>query len=127
MKTEGENELHESLSTTDNSSIGYILVMDLHYPVACTNKMWMKTYKIGNNDLAAITFKPRNIYWNKPTIVGATVLDLSRRQMYWFQYKHIRANFKTLVLYSNTDSSNYEIESVDLYEDLNNNDAIYQE
>ena len=44
--------------------------------LAQTNKMWMKTYKILNDDLAAITFKPRKIYWNKPTIVDATILDL---------------------------------------------------
>ena len=54
--------------------------------LAQTHRMWMKTYKIFNDDLAAITFKPRKIlYWNKPTIVGATILDLSKRHMYWFQ------------------------------------------
>ena len=72
--------------------------------------MSMKTYKIFNNDLAAKTFKPRKIYSNKPTIVGATLLDLSKWQMYWFHYKLMKANFKTLVLYSDTDSSIYKIE-----------------
>ena len=52
--------------------------------LAETNKMWMKTYKIITDDLATITFKPRKIYWNEPTIVGATILDLSKRHMYWF-------------------------------------------
>ena len=95
--------------------------------LAQTNKTWMKTCKIFHNDLAAITFKPRKVYWNKPTIVGATILDLSKRHMYWFRPKHMKAFFKTLVLYSDTDSLIYEVESEDMYEDLNNNDAIYQE
>ena len=95
--------------------------------LAQTNKMWMKTYKIFNDDLAAITFKPRKIYWNKPTIVGATILDLSKRHMYWFHYKYMKPNFRTPVLYSDTDSLIYEIESHDLYEDLKNNQAINQE
>ena len=95
--------------------------------LAQTNKMWMKTYKIFNDDLAAITFKPRKIYWNKPPIVGATILDLSKRLMYWFHYKYMKPNVRTLGLYSDTDSLIYEIESDDLYEDLKNNQAINQE
>ena len=86
--------------------------------LALTNKMWMKTYRVFNDDLAAITFTPCKIHWNKSTIVGATVLDLSKRYLYWFHYKHMKANFKTLVLYCRTDSLIYEIRSEDLYEDL---------
>ena len=95
--------------------------------LAQTNKMWMKTYKTLKDDLATITFKPRKIYWNKPTIVGATILDLSKRHMYWFHYKFMKPNFRTLVLYSDTDSLIYEIELDDLYEGLKNNQAINQE
>ena len=39
----------------------------------------------------------------------------------------MKPNFRTLVLYSDTDSLTYEIESEDLYEDLKNNQAINQE
>ena len=39
----------------------------------------------------------------------------------------MKANFKTLVLSSDTDSLIYEIESKDLYEDLKNNDAVCQD
>ena len=95
--------------------------------LAQTNKMWMKTYKIFNDDLAAITSKPRKIYWIKPTIVGATILDLSKGHMDWFHYKLVKPNFRTLVLYSDTDFLIYEIQSDDLYGDLKNNQAINQE
>ena len=39
----------------------------------------------------------------------------------------MKPNFRTLVLYSDTDSLIYGIESDDLYEDLKNNQAINQE
>ena len=92
--------------------------------LAQTNKMRMKTYKIFNDDLAAIRFKPRKTYWNKPTFVGATILDLSKRH---FHYKYMKPNFRTLVLYPDTGSLIYEIESDDLYGDLKNNQVINQE
>ena len=52
-----------------------------------TNKMWMNTNKIFNNDLAAITFKPRIIDWIKTAKVGAIILKLSKRHIYGFHYK----------------------------------------
>ena len=60
-----------------------------------TSKMWMKTYKIFNNQLAAITFTQRKIYWDKPTIVSATILDLAKLHMYWFHFMCMKQNFKT--------------------------------
>ena len=50
--------------------------------LAQTKKMWMKTDKIFNNDLPAITFKPRKIHFNEATIVGATILNLSKRHIF---------------------------------------------
>jgi len=35
-----------------------------------TIKTWMKTFKIFNKQLAAITFAQRGIYWDKSTIVS---------------------------------------------------------
>ena len=78
--------------------------------------MWPNACKIFSNDLAAITFEPRKIEWNKLTIVCATLVDLSKRHMYWFHYEHKKANFKTLVLNSNTDSFNDNVHSENLCE-----------
>ena len=41
--------------------------------------------KFGDN-LAALSFHARKIYWNTPTIIGATILDLGKYQMYNFHY-----------------------------------------
>ena len=92
--------------------------------LAQTKEMWMKTNQRFNNVLAAITFIPLKICWNEPTVVGATILDLPKRHKYWLHYKHMKANFKTLALCSDTNFLSYEIESEGLYEDLKSNDAI---
>ena len=95
--------------------------------LAQTSKMWIKTYKMFDNQLAAISFNQRKIYWDKPTIVDATILDLSKRHMYWFHYKYMKPSFKTLVLQSNTDFLIYEIESDDLYKNLKEIESIYND
>ena len=54
--------------------------------LAQTNKIWMKTYKKFNSNLAAVTStsdNPLKNNWNKPTLVGATKKDLSK-QSYGF-------------------------------------------
>ena len=68
--------------------------------------------------MAAMYSKPKIITWNTPTIVGATLLDLSKYYMYRFHYRVMRQNFQCRLLYSDTDSLIYRIESNDLYQDL---------
>ena len=87
----------------------------------------MNRHKIFNDDLVAITFEPQKIYWTKPTIVGATNLDLLTQHMHWLRTKYMKGKFKTLVFFSDTDSLIYKVESEHLYEDLTSKDAIHQE
>ena len=60
------------------------------------------------------------IFWNKPTIVGATILDLSKMFIFDFHYNTMKQNFDCSLLYSDTDSLIYEIRTIaiDLYNDL---------
>ena len=73
--------------------------------------------------LVSMCSKPKIITWNTPTIVGATVLDLSKFYMYRFQYQVMRQNFQCRLLYSDTDSLIYRVESNDLYQDFANQSA----
>ena len=41
------------------------------------DKSLLKTFKIFDENLAAVILKQTKIYWNKPTIVGACVLELA--------------------------------------------------
>ena len=83
-----------------------------------TEKFNVKTLKVFNNDLVAVTMRKYKIFWNKPTIVGATILDLSKMYMFDFHYNTMKKHFDCSLLYSDTDSLTYEIRTIDLYKDL---------
>ena len=60
------------------------------------------------------------ITWDKPTLVGAAILDLSKLALYGFHYDQMRPRYgnRILVVYKDTDSLLYRIETNDLYEDM---------
>ena len=75
-------------------------------------------FKIFGENMAAICSRPKFIKRTTPTIVGATILDLSKLRMYGFHYDVMRTNFWCPLLYSDTDSLLYKVETTDLYADL---------
>ena len=78
-------------------------------------------FKIFDENLAAISSKKKMILWNKPTIVGACVLDLAKYHMFDFHYNVMRKHLNCHVLYSDTDSLLYEIKHTDIYQELATN------
>ena len=54
----------------------------------------------------------------KPTIVGASILDLSKAFMFRFHYEILKQWFKCELLCSETDSLTYAVDCDDLYEEL---------
>ena len=64
------------------------------------------------------------ILWDKPTIVGASILDLSKKFMSDFHYNTMKKQFNCNILYSDTDSFVYEIGSNDFYADLQRKTAL---
>ena len=83
-----------------------------------TDKFNMKSFKIINQNLAVICMRKTKILWQKPTIVGATILDLSKAFMFQYHYEHMKKWFNCTLLYSDTDSLTYAIKTEDLYKDL---------
>ena len=75
-------------------------------------------FKIFDENLSAISSKKKTILWNKPTIVGACVLDLAKYHMFDFHYNVMRKHLNCHVLYSDTDSLLYEIKHTDIYQEL---------
>ena len=75
------------------------------------SKLEFNQFMIFGDNLAALSFRARKIYWNTPTIIGATILYLSKYQMYSFHYFIIGAHFYT-------DSLIYKIRSREFYEEL---------
>ena len=82
------------------------------------SKIEFDLYMIFGEHLAALTTRPKSIYWNTPTIVGATILDLAKYHMYAFHYNVMRPNFHCRLLYSDRDSLLYAINSDNFYKEL---------
>ena len=74
--------------------------------------------KVLGENMAALSSRPRKIYWDTPTIVGATILDLVKYYMYQFFYGTMRSSFDCRLLYSDNDSLLCRINCEDLYREL---------
>ena len=71
--------------------------------------------------LLHVTSKKTEVYLNKPIYVGQTILDLSKTLMFDFHYNYIRDLFgdKAELLFTDTDSLMYLIQTEDFYQDIN--------
>ena len=66
------------------------------------------------------TFKKEEVTLDKPIFMGAAILDFSKELMFKFHYDVIRAKYgdKAKLLFTDTDSLCYHIETEDVYKDL---------
>ena len=73
-----------------------------------------------SDSLVVIHMARTKLYFNKPVYLGMCILDLSKTLMYEFHYKYIRAKYgdKAKLLFTDTDSLMYEIETEDFYKDI---------
>ena len=91
-----------------------------------TSNHLFQAFKIFDQNLAAFIVRKRMILWNKPTIVGASILDLAKYYMYNFHYNVMKPNFDCRLMYSDTDSLLYEIKGKDFYKELETNRDLRQ-
>ena len=83
-----------------------------------TSRPTYVTYKLFDEDYAAIHEIKSVLVLNKPIYVEFTVLDLSKWMMYYFHYNFIKKNFDAELLFTDTDSLAYEIKSENVYEEF---------
>ena len=71
-------------------------------------------------DFCAIEMRKTQIYFNKPVYLGMCILDLSKTLMYDFHYNYIKPKYtsKAKLLFTDTDSLAYEIQTEDFYRDI---------
>ena len=76
--------------------------------------------KIFNENLISVHMKKTSLVMNKPVYLGACILDLSKTIMYDFHYNYIKPMYgdKAKLLFTDTDSLMYEIETEDFYKDI---------
>ena len=79
-------------------------------------------FLILNDNLALVQVKKGHVFMNKPISVGFSILELAKLQMYKLHYDTFKAYFndKIQLIYTDTDSLIYEIETNDLSTDLSN-------
>ena len=83
------------------------------------------SFKIINSDVTMVKLTNSEILWNKPTFIGSCVLELSKLAMYEFHYNYIVKEYtestgicRAKLLFTDTDSLCYEIQTNDVYEDM---------
>ncbi|XP_068690071.1 uncharacterized protein [Montipora foliosa] len=76
--------------------------------------------KIFNENLVAVHKIKETLTLNRPVYVGMCILDLSKTLMYDFHYNYIKQKYdsKAKLLFTDTDSLTYEIETKDVYQDF---------
>ena len=86
-----------------------------------TSKGNISSIKIIDENLTIITTKMQSIVWNKPTIIGASILELSKLFMLDFHYNVMKKQTECSLLYSDTDSFVSKIKTNSFYDDLTKN------
>ena len=76
--------------------------------------------KIFSENLVSVHLKKTSLLMNKPVYLGMCILDLSKTIMYDFHYNYIKPKYgdKAKLLFTDTDSLMYEIETEDFYKDI---------
>ena len=74
--------------------------------------------KIFNENLVAVHKIKETLTMNRPAYIGMCILDLSKTLMYDFHYNYIKYGNKAKLLFTDTDSLTYEIETKDAYKDF---------
>ena len=76
--------------------------------------------KIFSENLVSVHMRKTSLTMNKPIYLGMCILDLSKTIMYDFHYNYIKSKYadKAKLLFTDTDSLMYEIETEDFYKDI---------
>ena len=84
-------------------------------------------YALFSNNLAGISMRKEKVLFNKPVYVGMAILDNSKILMYDFYYNNFKkkSSPRCNLLYTDTDSLLMEIQTDDVYKDMEGQKELY--
>ena len=132
LRTKARNEFEKDFFKLMNNSVfgktmenirnrvNIKLVTDKKKAERLAAKPNFKHCNIFNEDLIAIHMKKTILTFDKPVYLGMYILDLSKTLMFDFHYNYIKKKYgdKAKLLFTDTDSLMYEIQTEDFYEDI---------
>lgn len=79
------------------------------------------------DDLFAVGLEKASVMLDNPIFVGQSILDISKVLMYEFHYGYIKPKYgkKARLLFTDTDSLCYHIETEDLYKDMQEKGTLF--
>ena len=85
-----------------------------------TSKPTYVSSKIFNENLMAVHKIKETLTLNRPAYVGMCIVDLSKTLMYDFHYNYIKKKYnnRAKLLFTDTDSLTYEMETMNAYKDF---------
>ena len=103
------------------------LEIDPDHLLRQTAKPTFVSCKIFHENLVAVHMKKKILKFDKPSYVGMCILDLSKVLMYDFHYNFIKKKYgdRAKLLFTDTDSLCYIIQTDDVYEDLYNHKDMF--
>ena len=127
-KTESEKNMYK---LSNNSVFGktcenvrersdYRLVNEVEKLLKLQSKPTFKgSLEIGEN-LRAVEMQKTDIFYNRPIIIGMCILEIAKTLIYDFHYNVIKRKYgdKAKLLFTDTDSLCYHIETEDIYKDM---------
>ena len=102
--------------------IDFRLVCDREKAVKLAAKPYYDRTTIFCENLIGVHMTKTKLYYNKPIYLGMTILDLSKTLMYDFHYNYIKTKYghNAKLLFTDTDSLMYELQTDDFYADIFN-------
>ncbi len=132
MRTKGTTDFEKDLFKLMNNSVFGKTMENVRNRVnvklvtnkkACnklTKKSNFKSVNISHENLIAVHMEKTTVKLNKPIQIGMSILDLSKTLMYRFHYDYIKTKYgdRATLLFTDTDSLCYEIQTDDFYKDI---------
>ena len=91
-------------------------------------KTSFRKFTIFHQDLIAVEWLKVELVLNRPIYVGFSVLDLSKLLMYDFHNNFIKLHYpnkKSTLLFTDTDSLTYKIQSADIYSEFKQHSELF--